>query len=188
MNARLCLHQLTTLKQFRWEIMIHHQRKSCHWNKVERLQTLITQAVKDEKATGSIADLPTMLLTEQEEEPPPIICEKGHGDGKIMNHHQQKSFHRGQGEEATDINPEPVKDEKSTGSNAEVSTTLLTGQEEELESEIIIMDIVPPTPQKNITKKKRQLLDCGEQKRKYMCNNGGHKYTGRKGVKINSNS
>ena len=36
-----------------------------------------------------------------------------------------------QSEEATDIIPEAVKSEKSTGSNAEVSTTLLTGQEEE---------------------------------------------------------
>ena len=42
--------------------------------------------------------------------------------------------------------------------------TLLTGQEEELEGEIIIMDIVPPTPQKNIKKKKRQLLNCGNKK------------------------
>ena len=42
--------------------------------------------------------------------------------------------------------------------------TLLTGQEEELEGEIIIMDIVPPTTQKNIKKKKRQLLNCGNKK------------------------
>ena len=46
----------------------------------------------------------------------------------------------------------------------QVPTTLLTGQEEELEGEIIIMDIVPPTLQKNIKKKKRQLLDCGNKK------------------------
>ena len=65
---------------------------------------------------------------------------------------------------ATDINPEAVKDEKLTESNAEVPTMLLTGQGEELEGEIIIMDIVPPTPQKNIKKKKRQLLECGNKK------------------------
>ena len=58
---------------------------------------------------------------------------------------------------ATDINPEAVKDKKLTESKAEVLTMLLTGQEEELEGGIIIMDIVPPTPQKNIKKKKRQL-------------------------------
>ena len=41
----------------------------------EEAADINTEAVKNEKAT-------TTLLTEQEEEPSPIICEKGNGDGK----------------------------------------------------------------------------------------------------------
>ena len=87
------------------------------------------QPVKDDKSTGSNSDVATMLLTEEEEEPP-IISENPMEMGN--NHMSPKEeLSPEQGEEATDINPEAVKDEKSMGCNAEVSTTLLTGQEEE---------------------------------------------------------
>ena len=120
------------------------------------------EAVKDEKSMGSKAVVPMTLLTGQEQEPP-VICEK---EMKMANTNMslKEVLSPKESEVATDINPEAVKDEKSTESNAEVPTTLLTGQEEELEGEIIIMDIVPPTPQKNIKKKKRQLLECGNKK------------------------
>ena len=86
------------------------------------------EAVKDGKFMGSNAEVSTMLLTGQEEEPP--ISEKAMEMGNNDTSPIEK-LSLEQGEEAADINPEAVKDEKSTGSNAEVPTTLLTGQEEE---------------------------------------------------------
>ena len=68
---------------------------------------------------GSNAEVSTTLLTGQEEEPP-VICEK---EMEMGNNHTSpiQELSPEQGEESTDINPEPVKDEKSMGSNAEVT-------------------------------------------------------------------
>ena len=85
--------------------------------------------MKDDKSTGSNSELPTMLLTEEEKEHP-IISEN---PMEMENNHTlpKEELSLEEGKEATDINPEAVKDEKSMGFNAEVSTTLLTGQEEQ---------------------------------------------------------
>ena len=87
------------------------------------------EAVKDEKSTGCNAEVSTTLLTGQEKESP-IIFENTMEMGNNYTS-QKEELSLEEGEEATDINPEPVKDEKSTGSNAEVPMTLLTGQEQE---------------------------------------------------------
>ena len=95
-----------------------HQKKSFYRDKAKRLQTLIVNMSKM-RNLQEVMQMSTTLQTGQEEEPP-IICEKEMEMGNNESSPKEE-FLPGQGKEATDINHEHVKDEKSTRSNADVN-------------------------------------------------------------------